>query len=82
MGRWSPGCSVYSGTSAASGRVCQWPVGVVQLAPSAGNKRLRVGRSVGKAGQQESWEGYGNMVGVGGWEAGPLGGLKASGKSW
>ena len=22
------------------------------------------------------------MVGVGGWEAGPLGGLKASGKSW
>ena len=55
---------------------------MVQLAPSAGNKRLRVGEGVGNAGQQESGEGYGNMVGVGGWEAGPLGGLKASGKSW
>ena len=42
----------------------------------------RVGEVMGKACEQESWEGYGNMVGVGGWEAGPLGGLKASGKSW
>lgn len=43
MGLWSPGCSVYLGTSATSVRVGQWPVGVVQLAPSAGNRRLRVG---------------------------------------
>lgn len=48
-------------------------------APSAGNKRLRVGEGVGKAGQQESWEGW-EHGGVGGWEAGPLGGLKASGE--
>ena len=45
-------------------------------------QETRVGEVMGKACEQESWEGYGNMVGVGGWEAGPLGGLKASGKSW
>jgi hypothetical protein len=53
VGPWSPDCSAYSGTSAASVRVGQWPVDVVLLALSAGNRRLRVGGGMGRACQQE-----------------------------
>lgn len=41
-------------------RVGQWPVGVVQLAPSAGNRRLRVGEGIGRTCQQNSRAREGN----------------------
>lgn len=46
-------------------RVGQWPVGVVQLAPSAGNRSLRVREGVGRTCQQNSgaWEGNRRMLG-------------------
>lgn len=62
-------------------RVGQWPVGVVQLAPSVGNRSLRVGEGVGRTCQQNSgaWEGTGGHGDIGEREAEALVGLMAKG---
>lgn len=63
-------------------RVGQWPVGVVQLAPSAGNRRLRVGGGEGRTCQQDSgaWEGNRRIWGRGEWDGGRQGLWQGSGK--